>query len=91
VGVHPAPFEVELAAEHSQLKVGDAVELQMEPIKNPVTGDETRAAVVLPKGLVFNEGWCATSTHFSVKGDVEFDHSGKNTEYAAFEYAGPCS
>ena len=72
VGVHPAPFE-----------------LEMEPIKNPVTGDETRAAVVLPKGLVFNEGWCATSTHFSVKGDVEYDHSGKNTEYAEFEYSGP--
>jgi hypothetical protein len=44
---------------------------------------------VLPKGLVFNEGWCATSTHFSVKGDIEFDHTGKNTEYAAFEYSGP--
>ena len=89
VGVHPAPFEIELADERSRLKVGDAVELEMEPIKNPVTGDETRAAVVLPKGLVFNEGWCATSTHFSVKGDVEYDHSGKNTEYAAFEYSGP--
>jgi hypothetical protein len=89
VGVHPAPFELELAAERSRLKVGDAVELEMEPIRNPVTGDETRAAVVLPKGLVFNEGWCATSTHFSVKGDVEFDHSGKNTEYAEFEYSGP--
>jgi hypothetical protein len=38
---------------------------------------------------VFNEGWCATSTHFSVKGDVEYDHSGKNTEYAEFEYSGP--
>jgi hypothetical protein len=89
VGVHPAPFELEFAEERSRLKVGDAVELQMEPIKNPVTGAETRAAVVLPRGLVFNEGWCATSTHFSVRGDVEYDHSGKNTEYAAFEYAGP--
>ncbi|MEO8291092.1 MAG: DUF1326 domain-containing protein [Gaiellaceae bacterium] len=88
VGVHPAPFEVELAAERSRLKVGDVVELQMEPIKNPVSGAETRAAVVLPEGLVFNEGWCATSTHFSVKGEVEFDHTGKNTEYATFEYAG---
>src|SRR2546423_878030 len=82
-------FGLELADERSRLKVGDAVELQMEPIKNPVTGDETQAAVMLPRGLVFNEGWCATSTHFSVKGEVEFDHSGKNTEYAAFEYAGP--
>ena len=89
VGIHPAPFEIEFADERSSLKVGDAVELQMEPIKNPVSGAEIRAAVVLPQGLVFNEGWCATSTHFSVKGDIEYDHSGKNTEYAEFEYTGP--
>jgi hypothetical protein len=87
LSIRPAAFEVELADEHSRLKVGDVVELQMEPIRNPVTGDETRAAVVLPKGLVFNEGWCATSTVFRVNDGISYDHSGKNTEYAAFEYA----
>jgi hypothetical protein len=87
LSVKPAPFEIEFADERSRLKVGDAVELQMEPIRNPVTGDETRAAVVLPKGLVFNEGWCATSTVFRVNDGVSYDHSGKNTEYAPFEYA----
>jgi hypothetical protein len=87
LSVKPAPFEIELADERSRLKVGDAVELEMEPIRNPVTGDETRAAVVLPKGLVFNEGWCATSTVFRVNDGISYDHSGKNTEYAPFEYA----
>ena len=89
LGVRPAPFEIELAGECSRLKVGDAVELQMEPIRNPVTGAETRAAVVLPEGLVFDEGWCATSTVFRVQDGIAFDHSGKNTEYAEFEYSGP--
>jgi hypothetical protein len=88
-GVYPTSFEVEVNGEHSSYKIGDVAELQMEPIKNPVTGDEVRAAVVLPTGLVFNEGWCATSTRFSVNDGVTYDHTGKNTEYAAFEYSGP--
>jgi hypothetical protein len=89
LGVTPAPFELELAGERSRLKVGDVAELQMEPIKNPVTGDETRSGVTLPKGLVFNEGWCAASTTFWVKDGVSYDHSGKQAEYAPFEYSGP--
>lgn len=89
LGVHPAPIDLEVAAERSRFTIGDAAELQMEPIRNPVTGVETRAAVLLPKGLVFNEGWCATSTVFRVEDGISYDHSGKNTEYAPFEYSGP--
>jgi hypothetical protein len=88
LGIHPAPYEIELADERSRLKVGDYAEIRMEPIKNPVSGDEIRAAVVLPDGLVFQEGWCATSSVFRVTGDITYDHTGKNTEYAEFEYSG---
>ena len=86
--VIPAPIDVKVDGEHSSYKVGDAAELQMEPIKNPVSGAEVRAAVVLPTGLVFKEGWCAASTVFRVDGEVSYDHSGKNAEYAEFEYSG---
>jgi len=87
--VRPARFDLELAGEHSRLRIEGLVELQMEPIKNPVTGDEVRGGVVLPKGLVFNEGWCATSSIFRVQDGVAYDHSGKNTEWAPFAYSGP--
>ena len=86
--VIPAPIDVKVDGEHSSYKVGDAAELQMEPIKNPVSRAEVRAAVVLPTGLVFKEGWCAASTVFRVDGEVSYDHSGKNAEYAEFEYSG---
>jgi hypothetical protein len=89
LGIRAAPVEIELAGERSRLKVGDLAELQMEPIRNPVTGDETTGGVVLPKGLVFSEGWCAASTTFWVNDGVSYDHSGKQAEYAPFEYAGP--
>jgi hypothetical protein len=85
--VRAAPIELELAGERSRLKVGEIVELQMEPITNPVTGDETTGGVVLPKGLVFSEGWCAASTVFRVQDGVAYDHSGKQAEYAPFEYS----
>jgi hypothetical protein len=82
----PAPVEFESNGEHSRYKIGDYAELQVEPIKNPVTGAEVRAAVLLPSGLVFNEGWCAASGVFKVDGPVAYDHSGKNAEYADFAY-----
>lgn len=89
LGTHPVSFDIEVNGEQSRFRIGDAAELQMEPIRNPVSGDPVQAAVVLPKGLVFNEGWCATSTVFRVNDGVAYDHSGKNAEYAPFEYAGP--
>jgi hypothetical protein len=84
--VIPAPVEFESNGERSRYKIGDYAELQVEPIKNPVTGAEVRAAVVRPSGLVFNEGWCAASGVFKVDGPVAYDHSGKNAEYADFAY-----
>lgn len=85
----PAPIEFEANGERSSYKIGDYAELQVEPIKNPVTGAEVRAAVVLPTGLVFNEGWCAASGVFKVEADgVKYDHSGKQAEYAPFSYSG---
>jgi len=85
-GVQPVPVELEVDGERSRYKIGDLAELQMEPIKNPVSDAEVRGGVMLPTGLVFNEGWCAASTVFRVQGDVAYDHSGKQAEYAPFEY-----
>ena len=86
--VAPAAMEINLDHERSSYKIGDVAELQMEPIKNPVSGAEVKASVGLPTGLVFNEGWCAASSVFRVQGDVSYDHSGKQAEWAPFEYTG---
>jgi hypothetical protein len=86
--VEPTSFDLEVKDARSRFKIGEFAELQMEPIRNPVTGEEIEGGVVLPKGLVFNEGWCAASTVFRVNDGVSYDHSGKQAEYAPFEYAG---
>jgi hypothetical protein len=87
-GPHPAPFAVELSEHTSRLTIGDVVRLEMEPIRNPVTGAAVHPSVRLPEGLVFNEGYYATSTVFTVRDGVDYDHSAKNTEYAPFSYSG---
>jgi hypothetical protein len=85
----PVPFEVELAEHRSKLTIPDHVELAMEPIHNPVTGVEVHPGTVLPEGLVFKEGWYATSSVFTLAGGaVTYDHSRRNTEYAPFSYSG---
>jgi hypothetical protein len=85
--IQATPVTLEIDGERSSYKIGDLAELQMEPIKNPVTGDEMRSGVMLPKGLVFNEGWCAASSVFKVNDGVSYDHSGKQAEWAPYSYS----
>lgn len=87
-GPHPVRFDVELSEHTSRFELGAVARLQMEPIRNPVTGAEVHPSVRLPEGLVFNEGYYATSSVFTVDGGVTYDHSGRNTEYAPFAYSG---
>ena len=40
--------------------------------------------------IIAHVGWCGASTLFRVNGgDVAYDHSGKQAEYAPFSYSGP--
>jgi hypothetical protein len=87
-GPHFTSFDVELSEHMSRYTIGDVAKLEMEPIRNPVTGDPSYPSVRLPQGLVFNEGYYATSTLFTVNDGVSYDHSGRNTEYAPFAYSG---
>ena len=87
-GPHFVPFDVELSEHTSKFTIGDVAKLEMQPISNPVTGDAVHPSVRLPEGLVFNEGYYATSSVFTVADGVRYDHSGKNTEYAPFAYSG---
>lgn len=82
------PFNVKLDAHHSTLSSPGVVELALKPIHNPVTGVEVHPGTVLPEGLVFKEGYYATSSVFTLSGGpVAYDHSQRNTEYAPFSYS----
>jgi hypothetical protein len=83
----PLPIDLHLAGLDTSIKVGDSMELQLAPIKNPVTGAEVHPGAVLPEGLVCKEASLGTSLTFKVDDAIEYDHSGKYTAIAPFEYS----
>jgi len=88
-GPHPVPYEVEVAEGNSRYRVGDAAELQIEAIKNPVTGDEVHPRLLLPQGLLVRDLGLFASKKFRVEGPVAYDHSGRYAAVGAFANSGP--
>lgn len=87
-GPHRAPFTVEFAEHASTAKVGGVAELELEPIRNPVSGAEAHPEMVLPEGIVVKRGGLAASKVFRVHDGVEYDHSGQYAAFGPFDYRG---
>ena len=82
-----AAFDVHVAEHASRARIGDAVELQLQTIRNPVTQAEVHPEVVLPEGLVVKRGGMAASSVFRVAAGLDLDHSGQYAAFGPFEYA----
>ena len=76
-------------SKRSRAKAGDLFELEMEPIRNPVTGAEVTPGAVLPQGFITKDPRFAASKLFRVQSGVHYDHSGKYAAVGSFEYSGP--
>jgi hypothetical protein len=85
-GPYAAVYRVELADHQSRLSIGEAVHLELEPIRNPVTGMEAHPEIVLPEGLVVKRASVASSRVFQSSEGIHFDHSGQYTAFGRFEY-----
>ena len=88
-GPHSVPYEVEVAGERSHYRIGAVAELQMEPIRNPVTGNEVHPRLLLPEGLLSSDLGLFRSQKFRVEGGVSYDHSGRYAAVGAFANTGP--
>jgi hypothetical protein len=86
-GPSVARFDVHVAAHASRATIGNAVELELQAIRNPVTQAETHPEIVLPEGLVVKRGNAAASKVFRVHDGVEYDHSGQYAAFGPFEYS----
>ena len=87
-GPHRVRYDVELNGTASRLRAGDVLELELEPIANPVTGAEVHPGAVLPEGIVVKEAAFGRSRTFRLTGDLELDHSGQYTAVGPFAYTG---
>lgn len=86
-GTHIVPYEVKLEGDRSSVRAGDTLQLDVEPVKNPVTGAEMHPRAVLPEGFIFKDAVLVSSRTFTVNDGVGYDHSGKYAAVAPFEYA----
>ena len=85
----PAPFDLHLDGLATKIRIGSSVELQLSPIKNPVTDAEVHPGAVLPEGLLCKEMSFGASRTFKVDDRLAYDHSRKYTAIAPFDYTGP--
>lgn len=70
----PIEMELDVEARRGRLYIEDYIDMQGEPIRNPVTGDEHRAQIALPDGfeyLVAEIGSASSRTHGPVVVDID--------------------
>ena len=83
------PIELELDIERrtGRIRIEGIVETTIEPIRNPVTGAEHRARVVLPEGFEYREAeYASGSTRAS--GPVKLDWRGAHAHLTRIEMTG---
>lgn len=85
-GPHRARFETAFDPERPRTTVEGVAELEIEPIRNPVSGAEVHPELTLPEGLVVKQAALATSKVFRVHDGVEYDHSGRYAAFGPFAY-----
>jgi len=88
-GTKFVPYTLRQDGVHSRVTAGSTFELELDTIKNPVSGAEAHPAMVLPEGLVTKRADLGSSKVFRVDDAIRFDHSGKYTAIGEFDYSGP--
>lgn len=80
-------IDFDVSGKTGTIKVGDAMENQFSPIKNPVTGDDENIQVRIPGGMEYSEGdgeaEVLTSEVLRSTDDIAFDHAGSHTSLVA--------
>jgi hypothetical protein len=77
--VAPIEISVDRDARTAAVRIPAVVENVIEPIRNPVTGEEHRARIVLPDGFEFTEAEVANSVLLQANSDAPLSFSYENT------------
>jgi hypothetical protein len=88
-GPHAVAYDIQISGLETKVSAGDVVEVEVDKIRNPVTGAEVTPSVVLPQGIILKEGDLGTSSTFRVSDGISYDHSGQYTAVGPFDYSGP--
>lgn len=81
------PFDVNVDGLHSTARVGDAVRIALEEIRNPVSGQPEQVAVDHGTGFIFQKAECASAREGSVNVDgMSFSYPNKAGFLARIHY-----
>jgi len=73
----------------ASLKIDGITEYAVEPMKNPTTGEEHRARIVLPKGFEYHEAEMGNATRISASagGELAFEYRDCYAQLNAFDWS----
>ncbi|MBT5658533.1 MAG: DUF1326 domain-containing protein [Rhodospirillaceae bacterium] len=77
------PIELKLSEEErtATIRVPEQVQLDMEPIRNPVTGDPQRIRINLPDGFEYTNAEIASGT-FHTQGEIKLNYADRHAHIA---------
>jgi hypothetical protein len=86
-----APITLQSDREQRQalLRIPAIGEIRTEPIKNPVTGEEHRARIVLPNGFEYKEAEVGNAVTLRVQSGppLVFEHANTYAQLNAFDWS----
>jgi hypothetical protein len=85
----PITFKFDREKRHATVRVPDLIESDVEPIKNPVTGEEHRARIALPNGFEYKEAEMGNTVNCRVSAGDKLTFQLKNTyaQLNAFDWS----
>ena len=66
----PITFTYDREGRRASVDIPGWVRLEVEPIKNPVTGEEHKARIVLPEGMEFKEAEMGNTVSMSATAEA---------------------
>jgi hypothetical protein len=87
--ISPITFESDREKRKAHMLIPGIAELRTEPIRNPITGEEHRARIVLPDGFEYKEAEVGNSVTLRVQaGDpLVFEHQDTYAQLNAFDWS----
>ena len=80
--VAPIHFEVDVDGRSGRLTIPGYVEMTGEPIRNPVTGKESRAQIVLPDGFEYEVANIGSASSHTTGGPMNLEIASKYAQFA---------
>lgn len=87
--IAPITLEADRERRQATVRIPNVAEIQAEPIKNPVTGEEHRARIDLPNGFEYKLAEMGNSALWRVHSgeQLNFEHRNTYAHFAAFDWS----